>query len=99
MLIMMCCFIMVKILQIQKHLGVPYQEEVVSGNITRESTQGLQTNLIDDLNTANSLLSDGFGDRFSVTEDFVSFLKARLALITEDWPGVITILMDLINIH
>ena len=79
-------------------LGVPYQEEVlVSGNLTRLTTEATANRIIDDLNTANSLLSDDFGDRFSVTEDFVSFLKARVALITEDWEGVITNTDDFIN--
>lgn len=78
-------------------LGVPYQEEVLTGgNLTRLTTQQTVDKITEDLNTANSLLSDGFNDKFSVTKDFVSFVKARLALVTEDWPGVISNTNDLI---
>lgn len=79
-------------------LGVPYQDEVlVSGNLTRLTTQETANRILEDLNTASSLLPSGFEDKNSVTEDFVSFLKARLALITQDWQAVITNTDDLIN--
>ena len=79
-------------------LGVPYQNEVLTGgNLTRETTQGTVDLILEDLNTANSLLSDDFTDNKSVTKDFVSFLKARVSLITEDWSGVITNTDPLIN--
>ena len=79
-------------------LGVPYQDEVqTTGNITRETTQGTVDLILQDLNTANSLLSADFDDNKSVTQDFVSFLKAKVALITEDWSGVINNTDGLIN--
>ena len=79
-------------------LGVPYQDEVrTEGNLARLTTEDTKNRIIEDLNTANSLLASGFDDRFSVTKDFVSFLKARVSLITEDWGAVISNTDDFIN--
>ncbi|RRO22571.1 RagB/SusD family nutrient uptake outer membrane protein [Flavobacteriaceae bacterium 14752] len=72
-------------------LGIPYQDFVSATDApTRLTTQESVNRILDDLDTASALLDDDFADVNQVTEDFITFLRARVALITNDWDGVIT---------
>jgi len=82
-------------------LGVPYQD-FVSGSApfdapTRLTTQATVDKILEDLSTASTLLDDDASDVNKITEDFVVFLRARLALITNDWDGVINNTNIIIN--
>jgi len=79
-------------------LGVPYQDFVSSTEApTRLSTQETVDKIKADLDTASSLLDDSITAKDRVSESFITFLRARLALITEDWNGVITNTNNIIN--
>ena len=71
--------------------GVPYQSEVSTNAEPERITTGETTQLIlDDIATAESLFSDDFDEVFRVNPDYAKFLKTRLALYTDDMPGVIS---------
>lgn len=71
-------------------LGVPYQETVSSDDApARLSTQETLDKINADLELASTLISDEFDDNSRITQDFITFLRARIALFTEDWNGVI----------
>jgi hypothetical protein len=82
-------------------LGVPYQEEVSDNppydNPTRLTTQETVAKILGDLDTASSLLDSSLTGKDRVTEDFISFLRAKVALITEDWDGVISNINPIID--
>ncbi len=79
-------------------LGVPYQEVVSATDApTRLTTQETVDKILADLSTASSLLDDGITDVNTVTESFITFLRARIALFTEDWSGVIANTNTIIN--
>lgn len=71
-------------------LGVPYVD-YVSADATpgRDTTSDVLTAINEDLDMALSLFPDGFSDRNFATADFVTFLRARIALETGDNTGAI----------
>lgn len=79
-------------------LGVPYQDFVSATEApTRLNTQETVDKIKADLDTASSLLDDSITAKDRVSESFITFLRARLALITEDWNGVIANTNPIIN--
>jgi len=82
-------------------LGVPYQDVVSSTDTpSRLSTEETVTKILDDLDTASVLLDDNITDVNTVTESFITFLRARVALITNDFDGpngVIALTTSIIN--
>jgi len=78
--------------------GVPYVDFVSpdatpARNTTSEVLEGIQS----DLTEANALLAGVTPDINFATQDFVSFLRARIALETGDYTGAITIANGLIG--
>ncbi|MBS3739208.1 MAG: RagB/SusD family nutrient uptake outer membrane protein, partial [Psychroflexus sp.] len=79
-------------------LGVHYQEEVsVDDSPTRLTTQETVAKILDDLDSSSALLDDDITDVNTITESFITFLRARVALITNDFDGVITHTNSIIN--
>ncbi|MFT4611278.1 MAG: hypothetical protein ACJA1H_002434 [Glaciecola sp.] len=70
--------------------GVPYVDYVSADATPARNTTGeVLTAIQADLDAALSLLPSGFSDINFVTPDFVTFLRARIALETDDNPGAI----------
>src|SRR5690606_20522870 len=78
-------------------LGVPYVD-YVSADATpgRNTTGEVLTSINADLDLALSLFPDGFNDINFATPDFVTFLRARIALETGDNQGAIALCNSLI---
>lgn len=79
-------------------LGVPYQDFVSATEApARLTTQETVDKILADLSTASSLLDDSITAKDRISENFITFLRARLALITNDWNGVISNTNTIIN--
>ena len=78
--------------------GVPYQE-IVSDTDTpsRLTTAEVAMKIEADLALASSLLPSSQNDINFVTQDFITFLRARMALYTGDYANAITLCTNLIN--
>lgn len=78
--------------------AIPYQNTVAtSGTLSRVSTADLMTQIDTDLSTASSLLPASANDINFVTQDFITFVRARMALYTGDYTNAITYATSLIN--
>lgn len=79
-------------------LGVHYQNTVESrATPDRPTTQETVDAILNDLADAATLIPASYTNNTFPTLDFISFTRARLALLTEDWPGVITHTTPLID--
>lgn len=78
-------------------LGVPYIDFVSADALpARNTTADVLTGIQNDLTAANDLLAGVTPDINLATQDFVKFLRARIALETGAYPTAITIANDLI---
>jgi hypothetical protein len=78
-------------------LGVPYVDYVSADALpARNTTEEVLTGIQTDLDKALSLFPEGTSDISFATPDFVTFLRARIALETGDNPGAITYCNNLI---
>ncbi|MFD2915502.1 RagB/SusD family nutrient uptake outer membrane protein [Psychroserpens luteus] len=79
-------------------LGVPYIDYVSPDATPARNTTGDVLAAIQlDLDAALSLFPDGTNDISFATPDFVTFLRARIALETGNYPAAITYANDLID--
>ncbi|MFN2260828.1 MAG: RagB/SusD family nutrient uptake outer membrane protein [Psychroflexus sp.] len=79
-------------------LGIVYQTEVnQEGQPVRLTTGESIQAILDDLDMAESLISEGQNNKSFVTKDFVTFVRARLALYTGDYPEAQERATDIIN--
>lgn len=79
-------------------LGVHYQNSVESRDApARPTTQETVDAILADLALAEGLIPASYTNNTFPTLDFITFTRARLALLTEDWPGVITNTTPLID--
>ncbi|WP_192901740.1 RagB/SusD family nutrient uptake outer membrane protein [Psychroflexus aestuariivivens] len=79
-------------------LGIVYQTEVNQEGQPLRLTMGESIQaILDDLDLAESLVSNNQTNKSLVTQDFITFVRARLALYTGDYPEAQARATDIIN--